>query len=282
MKICDSHSDFLTSFVCFKEKEKYVKEIKKNGIKHISCAVFTTDKNYNFVDIENFVKEIELLKNKHKIDLLFSVEDIGFINNFKELNNIIDLKPFSVTLTWNFKNNIAGGSFSDFGLTRFGNDIVLELEKNNILVDTAHMSKKSFCDFCKITQKPIFNSHSNIHSFKKHKRNLTDRQIEQIVKSNGFLGLTFYNKFLSNDDITCKDIARQFDYLIKKFGYKNFGLGTDLFGVETENLPKDFKGYGDIKNLVSEFKKLGYNKKIITAILWKNFEDFLIRINHYK
>ena len=69
------------------------------------------------------------------------------------------------------------------------------------------------------------------------------------------------------------------DYLIKKYGHKNFGLGTDLFGIEKEFLPTDFSGYNQIENLVNEFRKLNYSQEIIDAILFKNYEDFLLRNN---
>ena len=141
------------------------------------------------------------------------------------------------------------------------------------------MSRKSFWDFCKITNLTIYNSHSNIYSLKYHKRNLTDKQIAKIVESNGYLGLTLYDKFISNSSITSKDIANQFDYLIKKFGYKNFGLGTDLYGIDNSHLPTDVNGYNQLYNLASALKLLGYNQTIISHILYKNFENFLKRID---
>ena len=81
-------------------------------------------------------------------------------------------------------------------------DVVLEkdlklLEENNILVDTAHLSRKAFYDFAKITTKPIYNSHANLNTLFAHPRNLTNKQIEKIVQSNGFLGLTIYEHFIS-------------------------------------------------------------------------------------
>ena len=101
-----------------------------------------------------------------------------------------------------------------------------------------------------------------------------------IVKSNGYLGLTIYDKFVGKEGkVDSKTIALQFDYLIKKFGYKNFGFGTDFYGIDTNNLPKDIKSYEDIEKIARELKKLGYSEKIIECITYKNYEDFLKRNN---
>lgn len=279
MNISDSHTDFLTSIENKIDRENYVQQIVNWGVKNISCAVFTTEKMLQVKDIIQYAKELEILKEKYNTNLMLSIEDLGFIDNIQDLNQIIKLQPFSVTLTWNQANQFGGGAFSKLGLTDLGKSYVNILERNKILVDTAHMSRKSFWDFCKITCLPIFNSHSNIYSLKPHPRNLTDKQIEKIVKSNGYLGLTFYDQFVSNQHISSKDIAMQFDYLIKKFGYKNFGLGTDLYGVNTNNLPIDIKGYNQISAITKQLKLLGYNSKTMNQLLYKNFEDFLKRIN---
>ena len=279
INIADSHNDFMTKITA-KEKDCYLSHCQKVGVKIISCAIFTSNLKLCIDDLYNFKNEIVKLKNKYKdIFLLFSIEDIGFIHE-EDIDKFIKLRPISCTLTWNFDNQLAGGAFGGKSITKFGEEVIHKLENENIFVDTAHMNKKSFWKFCKLTKKPIYNSHSNIYELKRHKRNLTDKQIEMIVKSNGYLGLTIYDKFVGKEGkVDSKTIALQFDYLIKKFGYKNFGLGTDFYGVDTNNLPKDIKSYEEIEKIARELKKLGYSEKIIECITYKNYEDFLKRNN---
>lgn len=279
INIADSHNDFMTKITA-KEKDCYLSHCQKVGVKIISCAIFTSNLKLCIDDLYNFKNEIVKLKNKYKdIFLLFSIEDIGFIHE-EDIDKFIKLRPISCTLTWNFDNQLAGGALGVKSITKFGEEVIHKLENENIFVDTAHMNKKSFWKFCKLTKKPIYNSHSNIYELKRHKRNLTDKQIEMIVKSNGYLGLTIYDKFVGKEGkVDSKTIALQFDYLIKKFGYKNFGLGTDFYGVDTNNLPKDIKSYEEIEKIARELKKLGYSEKIIECITYKNYEDFLKRNN---
>ncbi len=277
MKVCDAHTDFLTEMKGRAEREEYVKSIKKiAGV--ISCAVFTTHFTISVKDVENFKLELDYYNKKYKTKLMLSIEDLGFVETIEELYELIKLKPISVTLTWNEENQFAGGAYTNKGLTELGIITIKLLEENDIFIDTAHLSRKAFYEFSKITTKPIYNSHSNINSIYKHKRNLTDKQIKKIVGSGGFLGLTSYEKFISKDKIDMRDVAFQFDYLIKKFGYKNFGFGTDLYGIDKEFLPVDFNSYFDIKKLIKEFKNLSYSKKIIKGIIFKNYKNFLKNI----
>ena len=270
--ISDSHTDFITELKSAGEREEYVKRLKKQKVKSVVCAVFTTNKKITLGELKAYKDEIERLKTKYGVDLIFAVEDMGFLID-EQIQEFINLKPFSTTLTWNCLNQFAGGAKDKGGLTQFGKKTIKQLESNNILVDTAHLNKKSFWQFAQLTRKPIFNSHSNIFSINKHCRNLTDKQIQKIVDSNGFLGLTIYDEFVAGEKISSLDIAKQFDYLIKKFGYNNFGFGTDFYGINKTNLPVDIKDYVSLRrNVNKHLKEMGYNKKIINRLMYKNLQ----------
>ena len=282
MKITDSHTDFLTA-LSEEEIEQYVKTMKKSNVKIVSCAVFTTEKKHTLAQIQHFQQLLITQSQKHKINLLLSIEDCGVFHSLNDLIDLATLRPFSATLTWNEKNQFAFGAHSKGGLTNLGKQAIALFEENKILVDTAHLNRQSFYEFAKLTKLPIYNSHSNIYALHRHPRNLTEKQIEMIVSSNGFLGLTLYEKFISNKgQIKSKDIALQFDYLIKKFGHKNFGLGTDLYGIDPKFLPQDLQSYEDLKNLKTELQKLGHSNNMIDCIFHKNFEDFINRTKKIK
>ena len=267
MKLCDAHNDFLTYFKTFKEKINYVKKLK--NIKYLCCAVFTTENNINISDLIKLKNELYILQTYTKTKLLFTIEDIGFVDNVEKLNQLIKLKPFAVTLCWNYKNKLCSGTLGKGGITKWGKFVVKVLENNNILIDTAHMNKQSFKNFVGVTTKPIFNSHSNIYSLHKHKRNLTNKQIKAIVDSGGYLGLTIYPNFISKKVVTSFDVAKQIDYLIKNLGYRNFGFGTDFFGVNI--LPQNINNYFNLNNVKNDLINMGYKNKIIKYIFYKNF-----------
>ena len=272
--IADSHTDFMTTIKCIIKREEYIKQCAQNGVKILGCAIFTTEYNFTVEDIKNFKVELENLSNKYGVKLLLCIEDIGFIKTSDDLERLIELKPFSVSLTWNYLNQYAGGANSNDGLTILGKKTIKVLEDNSILVDTAHLSRRAFDDFVKITTLPIYNSHSNIFSLHPHQRNLTDGQIQQIVDSGGYLGLTIYSKFISNNQISSADIAKQFDYLINNFGVDNFGVGSDLYGFDFKYCPADVKSYTDFANIAEGLRSFGYKQYQICKIMCDNFKRF--------
>ena len=274
---CDSHTDFMTKFHSFKERKNYVKTIYDFGAQKICSAIFTTEEKIGINQLKTFKAEIDKINEKFDNILCFSIEDIGIIDP-NNLNKVISLAPLSVTLTWNYQNIYGGGAKCTTGLTKNGIYACELFEKNKIFIDTAHMSKQSFDDFCNVTTHPIFNSHTNVFSLCQNTRNLTDDQIKQIVDSNGFMGLTFYQKFISKKQISCKDIALQFAYLSEKFDCDNFGIGSDLFGFDKQYLPIDLKSYMDLINLEIEMKKIGFLQEDIEKIFCINFLKILTRI----
>jgi len=274
--LTDAHSDLLTSLPNSKQI-KFIRNLPAN-VKVLNLAVFTTHKNLGINSLKRCKQKIENLQKLTRTHLLFSVEDIGTVSPY-EIDELIKLKPFCVSLTWNNKNQYAGGALSTNCITKCGKQAIKKLEENNILIDTAHLNRKSFWQFSKLTTKPMLCTHANINASHKHPRNLTNQQIKKIVDSNGFIGLTIYQKFISNNKITAKDIAKQINCLIKNFGYKNFGFGTDFFGINKKDLPTNIKCYSDFSQIATELKNMGHSNKVIRHIFYQNFSNFLKQTN---
>ncbi len=277
MIISDSHTDFLTAIKTKKQRKIYVEQIAK--FKPTICtAVFTTGKNMTLRKLKNYKKEIENNNKIYHTHFLFTIEDLGFVKSVFDLMEVIKLKPFAVTLTWNNKNQFGGGAHSTCGLTKFGKLAIKILEQNGILVDCAHLNRKSFWQFTRLTTKPIFVSHSNLNCICSHKRNLTNKQIEFIAKSGGYVGLTLYQKFILENKITPKDVAMQFNKIKTLVGTKNCGFGTDFFGIEKQYLPSNISGYKDFHLIKSELKFLRFSNKEVGQIFANNFKHFIKRI----
>lgn len=273
----DCHTDFMTELNKKEDREKYIKFIKDCGGDFINCAVFTTEKKQSLTQLIMYKEEIEEYKEKYNIKLFLTLEDIAIFNE-NNLCDLIFLHPLAVTLTWNYSNQFAGGALSKSGITKLGRKTIERLEENNILIDCSHLNRKSFYQFCNLTNFPIFVSHSNIYSLHRKERNLTDKQINKLVESNGFLGITFYQDFISNKRISSKDIANQFDFLIKNWGENNFGLGTDFFGFDRKKNPEDILSYKDLKNLQTALLEKGYKKETIKKLFIDNYKNFFKKI----
>ena len=277
MKISDAHNDFLIEIKKVREKNNYIKYIKLNkNIKSICGSVWTT-KCMNAIN--KILECYECVKDNKKIQL--SIEDLGFINkyNLNEAISIINkIKPIYCGLVWNYNNTLGGGSLCKNKLTLLGKNIINNLEKEKIIIDTAHMNRATFYKFIKVTKFPIFNSHTNFNFFKKHKRNLNDKQIKSIIHSNGFIGVCFVKSFISDKIVNLRLIARELAIFTQKYGNKNVGIGSDFYG--TKDLPKDLKTYEDLKELKLLLKQEGLSNKTIKNIYYKNFQNYLKRVKN--
>ena len=269
-KIADAHNDFLTNKNC--NFKKLNEEFKKNNVTLCNAILFSeskTDMNINKAyNLKNKITPFFNIFN----NCIFSFENIDFIQNTRDIDALLKFKPFACSLTWNYDNLYAGGALEFGGLTFKGKNLIKQFNDNNIYLDTAHLNRRSFWDAIKITNKPILNTHT-CFNIKEHRRNLDIEQVKAIIDSNGFIGITFVGKFLTNrNDFTAFDVYKNIDTLVQKFGISNIGLGSDFYG--TTDLPLNLKSYNDFSNLRNIFINHNYDIESINKLFYKNFLDF--------
>ena len=267
MKICDLHNDYLTELKTNKEIEIYLKS--QTTLQTLLSPIWTT----KLKDVKTFAKQksdfLQSLDIDYKTKICF--EDMGFFEDDYDL--LKSIKPFYCGLVWNNDNKFAGGAYGKGTLTQKGKELVHFLEKNNIYVDTAHMNICTFNAFLSQTTKPIFCSHTGFCDVVFDKRNLTKRQIFDIVQSNGLVGLYFVGKYIKKGKATCDNIVKNIDYFVQNFGLDNLAIGTDFFG--TSDLPCDVQSYYDFSKIKQKLHQIGYKNAQIDAIFHKNYENFI-------
>lgn len=278
-KIFDLHNDYLTELKNFKHADKYLHDKKvAQNLNSLVSAIWTSEiapnKAVEFIEqAYNFV--LEQNNNNSNQNLKLAIEDLHFVSK-DNLYRVINASPTYCSLTWNNDNNLAGGALEGGDLSPFGIDVIRELERSNIFVDTAHLSEASFMSFSKLTEKPILCSHTACASLTPNNRNLKDYQIRMIIESNGLIGVALVGKFLSQEKhATVSDVARHIDYLVSRFSVKNVCLGTDFYG--TKDLPKGIKNYNNLALLEDRLKLLGYTDDMIEDIFYKNAQQFFTK-----
>src|SRR5438105_2030629 len=107
-----------------------------------------------------------------------------------------------MTLTHTNTNNWADSSTDEArhnGLTPFGKQVVLEMNRLGMLVDISHVADKTFYDAIEISKAPVIASHSSSRALAGAPRNMTDDMLRALAKNGGVAMVNFYPVFLSDE-----------------------------------------------------------------------------------
>jgi len=107
-----------------------------------------------------------------------------------------------MTLTHTNTNNWADASTDEAkhnGLTPFGKQVVLEMNRLGMMIDISHVSDKTFYDAIETSKAPVIASHSSARVFSDHPRDMTDDMFRALAKNHGVVQVNFYPVFLSGE-----------------------------------------------------------------------------------
>ena len=196
-----------------------------------------------------------------------------------------------MTLTHTNSNDWAdssGDQGKHGGLTPFGRQVVLEMNRLGMLVDVSHVSDKTFFDVIHTTKAPIIASHSSSRALNDVPRNMSDEMLRALADNGGVAMVNFYPVFLSSDAARANDerekrLAPQLDQLRVKYGegspeydaaeealmkanplpavpYTRIADHIDhmvaVAGVDHVGIGSDFDGIGDVPEGMEDVSKL--------------------------
>lgn len=296
---CDTIGKVLDGFDIREEREEMqidLPKLKKGGVKlqvfaswlnpkyapnHCTRRVLrlleTTldmiEDNKEFVQIRNS-KQCRKLK-KGQIGILLAIEGGGAIEGSLEVLRVYSrLGVKMMTLTWNNSNRIGDAGLDSLnphnGLSKFGKQVVKEMEKLKMIVDISHASERTFWDVYENTQLPFIASHAGIYSVREHKRNLKDDQIKAVAERNGVIGVFFLPKYISEErPVTVAHVADHIDRIKELGGIDTIAIGSDFDGMTERTM--NLEHAGKLTNLTEELKRRGYKKSEVKKILGENF-----------
>ena len=246
-----------------------------NSVKRI-----TTDHPDKF-EMAYSISDVERIFNEGKIALPMGMENGAPIEG--DLDNIqffFDEGIRYITLTHSEDNDICDSSYNlgertHKGLSDFGKEVVLEMNRVGIMVDISHVSDDAFYQIMDVTQVPAIASHSSARHFTPgFERNMSDDMIKRLAENGGVIQINFGSSFVTqesqdkrkknSEDVSAfakKNNLESDDPKVKEFAKKvaidnpvfcdvtdvadHFDHVVKLVGIDHVAFGSDYDGVGD-------------------------------------
>ncbi|MFY9935922.1 MAG: dipeptidase [Silvibacterium sp.] len=151
--------------------------------------------------------DIEAAHRGHKLAALMGIEGGHSIeNSLGLLRDYYRLGVRYMTLTWSNSLDWANSSGDEGkpgvphnpdGLTPFGKEVVLEMNRLGMMVDISHVADDTFWAAIKTTKAPVIASHSSARAICNAPRNMTDDMLRAVAKNGGVVQVNYYSGFIS-------------------------------------------------------------------------------------
>ncbi|MBL3698863.1 dipeptidase [Leucobacter luti] len=132
-------------------------------------------------------------------------------------------------LTYNIQNDIGGSCYdpTDSGLTRFGEEVVAEMNAHGMVVDLSHVGNRTSLDAVHASRVPVAVTHANAFELVAHPRNKPFEVLRPLVERGGVVGVTTYHNLTRGFISTPAEWAEMVARTVDELGVEGVGIGTD-------------------------------------------------------
>ena len=171
-----------------------------------------------------------------------------------------------------FDNEWSGSAHGEKkgGLTEKGKQLIHRMEELHITIDLAHLSHQTIDDIFAMTNGPVMVSHTGVKGTCDNNRNLSDKQIEEIGRRNGIIGIGMWETAVCGTDADAT--VRAIKYVADRIGVDKVAMGSDFDGAITASY--DITGFTVV---VKALEKQGFSRADIEKIMGGNVRDFFLR-----
>jgi len=165
-------------------------------------------------------------------------------------------------------------AFDDRGLTRFGFDLLAEMERLGMVVDLAHVNARGVDDALGAMTKPFVVSHTACRALADVPRNLTDDEIRRMADAGGVIGIAVGRSFLGRPGLA--GFVDHVEHALRVGGAEAVAIGSDWDGAI---VPAE--GMGDVRALphvTAELLARGHSSATVSAFLGANALRVLVEV----
>lgn len=262
-----------------------------------------------------YADSLSSIYDTHKrgqIASLLGMEGGHTINNsLGALRAYYDLGVRYMTLTHFHSNDWADSATGEplhQGLSPFGEQVILEMNRLGMMVDLAHVSAETAADVLDTTRAPVIFSHAAARGVVDHSRNVPDSILQRLPVNGGLLMVAFIPQFVSDPvrlwaqelwalqiaearseaelqqltvDYIAKngpsprasvaDVADHIDHIAKVAGYDHVGIGADYYGAENEyELVQGLEDVSTYPLLFAELVERGWSDENLRKLASEN------------
>jgi membrane dipeptidase len=214
--------------------------------------------------------------NPDNIGLVLAIENCAGLGVRDDLVFDYYEKGFrSFGITWSNDNCFAGGANTDTGLKPAGEHLLRDLNRLPVAVDLAHMNENSFYDALHVLEYGPIVTHTCCYDLNPHPRNLKENQMKELRMANGIMGITFVDKFLSENpaDASVDTIIDHMLYASDYMGIDRIALGSDFDGAD---MPYDIENQKSLPQLYQRMRERDFSDEEINMVAGENLFLYMI------
>jgi len=194
--------------------------------------------------------QIREARRQNKIAILLGVEGGHMINNdLSTLPKYADQGVRYMTLTHSGNTEWADSSTDKpihNGLSPFGKQVIVEMNRLGMMVDISHVSDKTFRDVLAISKAPLIASHSNCRALCDHPRNMSDAMIRELAAKGGVIQINFHVGFLSQEFRNAERADPKINQAIALEVHKRCGEKEGCQLIEGDRITREFVEAGKL------------------------------------
>jgi membrane dipeptidase len=204
-------------------------------------------------------------------------------NSMGALRAFFDLGVRYMTLTHSASIDWADAGTGEVlhgGLTRFGEEVVREMNRLGMLVDLSHASPGTMSDALDVSEAPVIFSHSSARALTNHVRNVPDSILVRMPANGGVVMVTFVPSFVSEavrtyegpgenaPRATLDDVADHVEHVRRVAGVDHVGIGSDFDGISST--PVGLEDVSTYPALFAELSRRGWTESDLRKLAGEN------------